>query len=687
MKSYLILILTMPATIGVFTLACDDDALKEKKWECVIAETKPDFSTQIGCLDDYKKLSSEPMTDEIPGVRSVKTVIDRFNDNRLTFQNSIKYPIHFEFVRDHIPGKTALQQSEFNSEYFSSDRQFILGALTYFEGPNVWAYEISPYDTADPKMIETAFALIKNNTYVGDKLYFHPTSTRIEKLTKDLPDSIPIITNAEIFKGINYQPLNLGSSMGKLRFFKASELDTEYLSFRDIVVLDKVPNDISVCMGIITEEFQTPLAHINVLSQNRGTPNMGLRDAFNMTLLRDLNEQWVELKVEAGKYTVTAVTKKQADAWWDKHKPTPVDVSLDVTVTELIDIENVLDLNENSDIDDLGPALAKAIPAFGGKAGHYAAFPHMKKLLDDQDFTPFNYPKAFAIPVYFYRQFMTENGFDTRLETLFANSNFINNPAVRDAKLKKLREDMKKSPVNSDFEKLVKDKLQDEYPNLRMRFRSSTNVEDLDGFNGAGLYTSRSGELGNPDYPVLDTIKKVWSSLWYFRAYEERAYRSIDQLNIGMALLVHHSFPNEEANGVAITSNIYDRKGLEPGYFINVQFGDTSVVLPDSDVTSDLLILNYGISGKPINYLTNSSLVLEGEHVLTRAQVLELGRALTVIHKFFSKIYGPWTPDHFYGMDVEFKFDDDDWGGPLDSNLYIKQARPYPGWAADSGGK
>ena len=67
--------------------------------------------------------------------------------------------------------------------------------------------------------------------------------------------------------------------MGKLRFVTAANLETEYLSFRDIVVLDHVPNDISVVVGMITEEFQTPLAHINVLAQNRHTPNMGLKGA------------------------------------------------------------------------------------------------------------------------------------------------------------------------------------------------------------------------------------------------------------------------------------------------------------------------------------------------------------------------------------------------------------------------
>ena len=66
-------------------------------------------------------------------------------------------------------------------------------------------------------------------------------------------------------------------SMGQLRFFSKIDLETQYLGFRDIAVLEVIPNDLSVCTGTITTQFQTPLSHINVLAQNRGTPNMGLR--------------------------------------------------------------------------------------------------------------------------------------------------------------------------------------------------------------------------------------------------------------------------------------------------------------------------------------------------------------------------------------------------------------------------
>ena len=89
-----------------------------------------------------------------------------------------------------------------------------------------------------------------------------------------------IITTDELYAGVDYQPLNLGTTTGLLTFHTAEEVDGEYTPFRELVVLDARPErHLASSPGIITAEFQTPLAHINVLSANRGTPNMGLRDA------------------------------------------------------------------------------------------------------------------------------------------------------------------------------------------------------------------------------------------------------------------------------------------------------------------------------------------------------------------------------------------------------------------------
>ncbi|MCH2146157.1 MAG: hypothetical protein MK082_13595, partial [Phycisphaerales bacterium] len=51
------------------------------------------------------------------------------------------------------------------TEYYSPDRRFILGAVTHYAEPDIWAYEISPYDSADAEMIETAYLSIRDNAF------------------------------------------------------------------------------------------------------------------------------------------------------------------------------------------------------------------------------------------------------------------------------------------------------------------------------------------------------------------------------------------------------------------------------------------------------------------------------------------------------------------------------------------
>ncbi len=638
-------------------------------WTCTLSDgNTPDSSASLGCLADFVALASDPLDASIPGAQSVKTIIDQLDSNTLYYQNSKKYAIHWNFAHEHLSGNgkpVVPSLSQFNqTEYYSPSRRFLLGAVTHYESPGVWAYEIAPYDTASADMITAAYTAIASSSFFGDQLRFHPTSETVAAEAAKLPSSVKRITTDELFSGINYQPLKLGVSMGQLRFLKASQLQTEYVSFRDIVVLDAVPNDISVVMGIITAEFQTPLSHINVLSQNRGTPNMALRGALTNSNLLALEGKWVRLEVNLIDYSIREVTQAEADAWWAENKPSAVQVpTLDLSVTDLRNATEILDANLG-----LGAALGKAIPAFGGKAGHYGA---LVKIGSDVPVS-----KAFAVPVYYYDQFMKQNGFDTQVAQMIADATFQSDAAVRDTRLAELRDAIENAPVDPNFEALLMAKLAADFPGVRMRFRSSTNAEDLNGFTGAGLYESKTGDPNDPDKPVMEAVRKVWASVWNFRAFEERSYRSIDHLAVGMALLVHRSFPNEAANGVALTANPFDTSGLEPGFYINVQLGEASVVQPDAGVTTDQIIYHFDFPGQPMTFIAHSSLVADGSTVLTVAQTYQLGVALKAIHEFFRSVYGQ-DADAWYAMDVEFKFDAEVGGEPT---LYIKQARPHPGW-------
>ena len=640
--------------------ACDSETnqpVPGDQWSCVIPKGEsPDSTSKIGCEADFDVLASRPLDASIPGARSAKTIIDQSDKDALYFTNSTRFPIHFDFASTHLSGHGLPPIGEiatFNTtEYYSPARRFLLGAITYYENPGVWVYEIAPYDTASADMVTKAYGILKKATFFGEKLYFHPTSSSVEDLLSKLPSSVKVITTDELFAGITYQPLNLGECLGQLRFFQAAALGTTYVGPRDVAVLDRVPNDIAVVSGLITGDVQTPLSHVNVLSQNRGTPNMALRGAFDSKELRALENQWVRLVVDPFEYRIEVVTKAEADAWWEMHKPAPIKVPApDLSVTELRNAEDI---------------RVKDIPAFGGKASHFGELTTIGPLVP--------LPKAFAIPFYYYKQFMADNGFDEQVDALLVDEKFKSDPVYRDQKLADLRAAIELAPLDPTFYDTLLAKLAAEFPGLPMRFRSSTNSEDLNGFTGAGLYTSKSGDPNDPQKPMKNAIRKVWASLWNFRAFEEREYRGIPHKGVAMALLVHRSFPTEESNGVALTANMFDPTA--PAFYINAQHGDATVVLPDPGVTSDSFLYYYYYPNQPITYFSHSNLIPAGTTVLSPEQVYALGQALEAIHQHFASFYQ--TGNDFYAMDVEWKFDNNSPNGAV--QLMIKQARPHYGW-------
>ena len=681
--------MTIPARTAALALALlaplalvacggdDDDDRQIQEGACQIGDptAPPDFLATITCKADFDTLASTPLDATLPGARSLKVVLDRVGGG-LYFQNTVAYEIHFAFVSTHLSGNglpVVGSLADFNSiQYFSPDRRFLLGAVTYYEQPRRWTLELSPYDTASAAMIEELFVRVKQGGYFGPALAFHPTSEALEAVAAMLPASVPVVTTDELYDGIDFQPLSLGVAIGRVHFTTAAALATEYLSPQTIVVLDEAPNDISVVQGLITQEFQTPLSHVNVLSRNRRTPNMGLRGALTNPALTALDGQLAKLTVTGDAWTIEPSTPEEAQAWWDAHAPPPVTLpTIDLTRTALANIEDVTP--EPTTGQTLREVIRTAVTAYGGKAAHYS-------LLYKTAGLPIK--KAFVVPIYYYDQFMRQNGFFARVDALLADSQFTTDPATRDAALAQLRADILTAPFDPAFEQLLTAKAA-EYPVAKLRFRTSSNSEDLDGFPCAGCYNSYTGVAG--DLAAMEqAIRKVYADVWTFRTFEERTYYRVDHKTVGMALLVHENFQDEEANGVAITANPFDASRLDPALYINVQLGgDVEVVAPPPGVTSDQILYYFSQPNQPVSYLTHSNLLAPGQTVLTTSQLFQLGTALSKIHTRFSPAYGPQSGNNgWYAMDVEFKFDDQANPGQP-ATLYVKQARPYPDpWAA-----
>jgi hypothetical protein len=205
----------------------------------------------------------------------------------------------------------------------------------------------------------------------------------------------------------------------------------------------------------------------------------------------------------------------------------------------------------------------------------------------------------------------------------------------------------------------------------RLRFRSSSNTEDLPGFNGAGLYESVAAEIGDSERPIDGALRAVWASLWNTRAYDEREFGRIDQSQVAMGVLVHPSFKSERANVIAISRNVLDPTRADIHY-MNAQQGEASVANPAPGVTTEQLIHHWrAVPNTPvIEYQAKSSLT-NGADVLTLDDVLMISCRLNAVHEYFQWKLDPQYENRWFAVDVEIKL-----VGP-DREVVFKQARPY----------
>ena len=295
--------------------------------------------------------------------------------------------------------------------------------------------------------------------------------------------------------------------------------------------------------------------------------------------------------------------------------------------------------------------------AFGVKAANVA-------VLGKRGFPEGTVPDGFAIPFYFYDEFMKHNGFYARIETMLADSDFQTDFDTQESELKKLRKDIEDAETPAWIIAAIVEMNKSFADGVNRRYRSSTNNEDLPGFNGAGLYDSKSQKPSEDEDDLAKSLKEVYASLWNFRAFTERDFHRIDHLATAMGILVHPSYQDERVNGVAASFDPFS--GRDGNYYVNSQVGEDLVTNPEPhSAPEEILLGEFG--GYTI--LATSNLVKPGQLLMTEAQLDQLRAHLSVIHQEFAKLYDP-GPDEPFAMEIEFKI--------TSANvLAIKQARPW----------
>ncbi len=620
------------------------------------------------------------------GQSAIKGVTDRDNRFATYFLRDEDFALHYTFAREEIYNEPHLDRC-----IPAEDAAFYQGWVEYSRQEYFCGYASVPadYECLDSERRFLHTNLVRHSAnglstleYVtGDRLsssmmragFFHavwrthnPTAWTLRVLddiqiakARQVEGLLPIVGPNAPFVGLTFQALNPGVAYGNLIFASADEFDFVPLGIQTILVTDLVPNDIPLVGGLITEAFQTPLSHVNVLSRNRGTPNMALRDARLDPEIAPLLGELVRLEVRGGGFDIELADSEEAAEWFrDQLAGRPV-------LTPRLNAQTrgvqALSAHGFASIPQIGAKAAQLAELYEIAWSNHSCFEGGGQIGAD---LPVG---AFAVPFAHYLDHFEASGAAALFAELQGDAEFASNPLYRARKLEDLRDLILDAPVDADFLQALMAHIESTHGDTDLRFRSSSNTEDLDGFNGAGLYESTGVSLDETGEDIADALRTVWASLWSSRAYDERSFFNVDQNQVAMAVLVHPSYPSEEANGVGISRNILDPIRGDKYYF-NIQAGDASVVNPAPGVTTDQLTWNWGRSPRITRY-GESSLV--DAAAMSDAEVCGVAYALRDIHRHFAPLINGDDSDAYFAMDIEFKLVDGS------RRLAIKQARPY----------
>lgn len=653
-------------------------------------------------LDAFEALAEEVDTDLGPSL-VVKFYIDGLDDSpHVYFQNTRAHPLHYEFVRNVLGKPMTLAEFE-AATYTGKDRTAMAGTLLYYPTAQAMcpalgrtveapiALTFFPSDDLDPEQALLAHRLIEERlgfvslTGGAHRLVYVPAGSLQEGQLAEATrlfasQGAAWMTREELHGNTSMQILNPGIAYGTLRLLSPEELDTTVVGYTDILLLTRLPNWLPVVGGTITEELQTPLAHVNVAARTRGTPNLALLGASDDDSVAPLIGKLVRFEVRDGGYTLEETTLEEAQAFWDSRNPDPMIPEHDDSLQGL------------PGFDELSFDDATRV---GVKAANLA---ELSQLLGD------GAPRGFAIPFSYYQAFMDsaqvtdllcgearvdceEEGrsasiceqayalclppggepeiLQDHVARLLAEPSFSADAELREACLDAIRYHIGHVPVDPSFAASLEQRVSEVFGSARVRIRSSTNTEDLPNFSGAGLYRSVGAYASGQD-AAASRIRKVWASVWSWRAFEERSFWNIDHFEVRMGCAVNQAFVDEEANGVLVTQNIADP--TVAGMYVNVQLGEVSVTNPVSGALPEIFSIVPAPAGVQVARQRYSSLSPDVP-ILSQSEIVTLFLAANDVRQHFAPLYG--VDPSTLALELEFKLTSPD------RALVIKQARPY----------
>lgn len=551
--------------------------------------------------------------------------------------------------------------------------------------PEIWGFEVDYSDPVDVPQLRVFFDAVEASVPEGvrPQLKWIARSPEQLEVGKRLMASHPkyegrVMTYAEVSIPGETAVYTSGIVAGRLRSFRElsrlAETEPE-----DILLLGALPEYLPQARGLVSAIPQTPLAHLNLLAKSRQIVNAYRGGVLDDPDVQDLvrSRAPVVLVAEDGRMRFVRITEQQYQGWLAATRleaPAVAPVSaasapyiVDLSRVELKELPRLSTLIGGKSVGmvhllrGLGPGvklngagvlradvpdrpLALTIRAY---REHLAPLlPELRALLSDPHFLGFKKLRFLALEgaEEFKLKFPSKK--DRALAASYEHPRAAGVIAavvrkggvrymVRHASLPPAVKEQLTSVVAAHFSAYS--------PEQGLRFRSSSTVEDIEGFNGAGLYDSATGYVvprkaatGLKKRDSLgDALRKTWASYFSFEAFEERHQNHIEHLAADMGVLIHARFDDEHEDANGVFTFVMSPEAGELS--VDAQPGAVSVTNPPTDrvVVPESTLVRKGAAGLEISRQTLSSLVKAGQQVVSDrelSELFELGRALTEQH-------------------------------------------------------
>ena len=625
------------------------------------------------------------------GYSFVKVVVDR-EQREIHFLNDARHSFHAIYIGEEILGvpeeRVRAEIDDYNERFYHApDRRFLLGilALHMRREKKILSLETVEVDTMPAALIREFHAFVTEYVDPALPLLFKPANQLQERLVREIPATeLPRVFAHELFSSAPFVALNPGTTTGRLRAFRT---DAEYraaaagLAWSDIIVMDRVPDDIPRLSGIVNARHTTPLSHTNVLATGWQIPNAVQLGALAEIDRRGLDGKWVEYTVDAQSLTLREVdepAEAAPPAWYAQR------VTLEEPESDHSPIANLARLRaadryrygtKAANLGELHHVLAHGSQRLLGfyqvpRPPRENLLPHLAQLLDVPsgasvaDLTEaarrllderVRVPRGIALPFSLQRRFLESS---PRIQQAIGKLKMALELDAREIEplCVELQSLIRSARMPGAMAGEIDSALVSQLSGVRaFVVRSSSNAEDLAGFSAAGIYESINHVTTAER--IFASVKEVWASLVSVRSVRLRHQAGISLDECYMGVVIQEQVA-ADFGGVLVTTNPMNRADFRTVY-VNVSPKVTDVV-DGSALPMQYLYSTVEGGGRTLSLGDAVSDLDERAH----EQLQRLAVAGRLLQAHFSPDYTFDSP-----VDVEWLADRD--------HVHIVQLRPY----------